>query len=217
MTKALTVATVIFGLTVAFFALGYLRLRAELPSPESIINFKAPASTTILDCRGRVIAEFFVERRRPVPLESIPPHLVRGVVAVEDKRFYSHWGIDLIRVGGSIVANILHPQNLQGASTITQQLARSMFLTPKRNLARKLKEMILAVELERHYSKEEILEMYLNQVWFGGSVYGVAAASERYFGKHVARLNPVECATLGAMIANPTVYSPYHHPDNLLR
>ncbi|MEO0068641.1 MAG: PBP1A family penicillin-binding protein [candidate division WOR-3 bacterium] len=217
MTKALTVATVIFGLTVAFFALGYLRLRAELPSPESIINFKAPASTTILDCRGRVIAEFFVERRRPVPLESIPPHLVRGVVAVEDKRFYSHWGIDLIRVGGSIVANILHPQNLQGASTITQQLARSMFLTPKRNLARKLKEMILAVELERHYSKEEILEMYLNQVWFGGSVYGVAAASERYFGKHIARLNPVECATLGAMIANPTVYSPYHHPDNLLR
>ncbi len=196
---------------------GYMRLRADLPSPETILNYRAPASTRILDCKGRVIAELFQERRRPVPLETIPTALVAAVVAVEDKRFYSHWGIDLIRVAGSIIANILHPSNLQGASTITQQLARSMFLTPKRQLSRKLKEMVLAIELERHYSKQEILEMYLNQVWFGGSIYGVAAASERYFGKHISRLDPIECATLGAMIANPSVYSPYKNPDRLIR
>jgi len=200
-----------------FLILGYLRLRTDLPTPETIINFKAPASTRILDCQGRVVSEFFQERRRPVPLETIPEYLIRSIVAVEDKRFYSHWGIDLIRVAGSIVANLLHPRNLQGASTITQQLARSMFLTPKRQLSRKLKEMVLAIELERHYSKQEILEMYLNQVWFGGSIYGVAAAAERYFGKHISRLDPIECATLGAMIANPSAYSPYKHPQRLLR
>ncbi len=205
------------ALTILSIVIGYLRLRADLPSPETIINFKAPASTRILDCRGRVVSEFFQEKRRPVPLETIPDCLVRAIVAVEDKRFYSHWGIDLIRVAGSIVANLLHPRNLQGASTITQQLARSMFLTPKRQLSRKLKEMVLAIELERHYSKPEILEMYLNQVWFGGSIYGVAAASERYFGKHISRLDPIECATLGAMIANPAAYSPYKHPQQLIR
>lgn len=196
---------------------GYLKLRADLPTPETILNFKAPASTRILDCQGRIIAELFQEKRRPVPLETIPKNLIDAVVAVEDKRFFRHWGIDLIRVAGSIGAILLHPGNIQGASTITQQLARSMFLTPKRTLSRKLKEMVLALELERHYSKQEILEMYLNQVWFGGSVYGVAAASEKYFGKHVSRLNPVECATLGAMIANPSAYSPYSHPERLIR
>ncbi len=213
----LLVALIILLLTGGLLVLGYLRLRADLPAPETIINYKAPASTRLLDCRGRVISEFFQEKRRPVPLETIPEYLVRSVVAVEDKRFYSHWGIDLIRVAGSIVANLLHPRNLQGASTITQQLARSMFLTPRRQLSRKLKEMVLAIELERHYSKEEILEMYLNQVWFGGSIYGVAAASERYFGKHISRLDPAECATLGAMIANPSAYSPYKYPQRLLR
>lgn len=211
--------TIIIGLVLItlFGIAGFLKLRADLPTPETILNFKAPASTRILDCKGRVIAELFQEKRRPVPLETIPACLVDAVVAVEDKRFYHHWGIDLIRVAGSIFANILHPGNLQGASTITQQLARSMFLTPKRTLNRKLKEMVLALELERHYSKQEILEMYLNQVWFGGSIYGVAAASEKYFGKHVSRLDPVECATIGAMIANPSAYSPYTHPERLIR
>ncbi|MGQ9707828.1 MAG: penicillin-binding protein 1A [bacterium] len=211
------VLSILFALIILFLILTYFRLRADLPTPETIVNFKAPASTRILDCKGRVITELFQEKRRPVPLETIPTCLVDAVVAVEDKRFYSHWGIDLIRVAGSIVANILHPGSIQGASTITQQLARSMFLTPKRRLSRKLKEMVLAIELERRYSKQEILEMYLNQVWFGGSVYGVAAASDKYFGKHISRLQPVECATLGAMIANPSAYSPYLHPERLIR
>ena len=195
---------------------GLLSWGSGIPSAESIANFHPPASTRILDCKGRVIFDFYQEKRRPVPLESIPACLRDAVVAVEDKRFYSHWGIDLARIPGLALSMVKHAGDIKGTSTITQQLARSMFLTPERSVMRKLKEMALAVELERHYSKSEILEMYFNQIWFGGSVYGVEAAAEKYFGKTVARLSPVECATIGAMLANPSVYSPYNHPDRLL-
>jgi penicillin-binding protein 1A len=186
-----------------------------IPSPDSIANFRPPASTRILDCKGRVVFDFYQEKRRPVPLESIPACLRLAVVAVEDRRFYSHWGIDIMRLPGLALSTLRRAGSVKGTSTITQQLARSMFLTPERSIARKFKEMALAVELERRYSKSEILEMYFNQIWFGGSVYGVEAASEKYFGKTVAQLTPVECATLGAMLANPSAYSPYTHPDRL--
>ena len=195
---------------------GFLGLGSGLPSPESIASFKPPASTRVLDCKGRVIFDFYQEKRRPVALQEIPAYLRDAVVAVEDKRFYSHWGIDLVRIPGALWGAVRHAGNLKGTSTITQQLARSMFLTPERSVSRKLKEMLLAVELERHYSKNEILEMYFNQIWFGGSVYGVQAAAEKYFGRNVSDLNAVECATLGAMLANPSAYSPYNHPDRLL-
>ena len=191
-------------------------LFSGIPSPDSIANFRPPASTRILDYRGRVIFDFYQEKRRPVQLESIPGCLRMSVVAIEDKRFYSHWGIDIARIPGLALSMVKSAGGIKGTSTITQQLARSMFLTPERSLRRKLKEMALAIELERRYSKSEILEMYFNQIWFGGSVYGVEAAAEKYFGKTAARLNPVECATLGAMLANPSAYSPYNHPDRLL-
>jgi 1A family penicillin-binding protein len=190
-------------------------LFSDIPSAESIANYRPPASTRILDYRGRVIFDFFQEKRRPVQLESIPSCLREAVVAIEDKRFYSHWGIDLARIPG-LAFSTIRRGGIKGTSTITQQLARSMFLTPERSIGRKVKEMALAVELERRYSKSEILELYFNQIWFGGSVYGVEAAAEKYFGKTAARLDPAECATLGAMLANPTAYSPYNHPDRLL-
>jgi penicillin-binding protein 1A len=182
---------------------GLFSLGSQMPSAESVANFHPPASTRILDYKGRVIFDFYQEKRRPVPIESIPVCLRKAVVAVEDKRFYSHWGIDLARIPGLALSMEKNAGGIKGTSTITQQLARSMFLTPERSIARKLKEMALAVELERHYSKSEILEMYFNQIWFGGSVYGVEAAAEKYFGKTAGRLNPVECATIGAMLANP--------------
>ncbi len=189
----------------------------DLPSPDSISNYQAPASTRILDCQGRLIADLFQEKRRPVALESIPYCLRAAVIAVEDRRFYSHWGLDVVRVPGALWGALRRAGDFKGTSTITQQLARSMFLTPERSLRRKAKEALLAVELERRYSKEEILELYFNQVWFGGSVYGVQAAAEKYFGRNVSQLTPVECATLGAMLANPSAYSPYYHPDRLLQ
>ncbi len=189
----------------------------DLPSPDSISNYQAPASTRVLDCKGRIIADLFQEKRRPVPLESIPECLRAAVIAVEDRRFYTHWGLDAIRLPGALWGALRRAGDFKGTSTITQQLARSMFLTPERSLRRKLKEALLAVELERRYSKEEILELYFNQVWYGGSVYGVQAAAEKYFGKNVSQLTPVECATLGAMLANPSAYSPYYHPERLLQ
>ena len=191
-------------------------LFSGIPSAESVANYRPPASTRILDYRGRVIRDFYQEKRRPVPLESIPAYLREAVVAVEDKRFYSHWGIDMARIPGLALSMVKRAGGIKGTSTITQQLARSMFLTPEKSISRKLKEMALAVELERRYSKSEILELYFNQIWFGGSVYGVEAAAEKYFGKTAARLDPVECATIGAMLANPSVYSPYNHPDRLV-
>lgn len=196
--------------------IGYFFLRRNLPSPETIVNFRAPAATRILDCQGRVVFEYFQEKRRPVPLETIPVYLREAVIAVEDRRFYRHWGIDMVRLPGAVL-DALRRGDIKGTSTITQQLARCMFLTPERSIGRKLREMVLAIELERHYSKQEILEMYFNQIWLGGPVYGVATAAERYFGKHISQLDPVECATLGAMIANPSTYSPYRHPERLLR
>jgi penicillin-binding protein 1A len=187
-----------------------------LPSADSIANFKPPASTRIYDCKGRVIFDFYQEKRRPVPLDSIPKCLREAVIAIEDRRFYSHWGIDLARIPG-LVLETVRKASIRGTSTITQQLARSMFLTPERSINRKVKEAALAVEIERRYSKREILELYFNQIWFGGSVYGVEAAAEKYFGRTAARLSPAECATLGAMLANPSAYSPYNHPDRLRR
>jgi len=195
----------------------FLKLRAELPPAHEIANFRAPASTRVFDCKNRLVYEFFQEKRRPVQLDAIPQYLLDAVIAVEDKRFYSHWGIDLIRIPGVLWGFLRRPGGIRGTSTITQQLARSMFLTYHRKIRRKVKEMILAIELERHYSKEEILQMYLNQIWFGGSIYGVEAAAENYFGKHVSGLSLTECATLAAMLANPAIYSPYYHPERLLR
>ncbi|UCG43759.1 MAG: PBP1A family penicillin-binding protein [candidate division WOR-3 bacterium] len=212
----LLIVGVLIAIGLASAVAAFFRLRSELPATEEIVKFTAPASTRVFDCRGRLVHEFFQEKRRPVPIDSIPRWLTDAVVAVEDRRFYTHWGIDLARIPG-LIWGLVQNRGLRGTSTITQQLARSMFLTFRRRIDRKLKEMVLAVELERHYSKEEILEMYLNQIWFGGSIYGVEAAALRYFGKPVSRLDLAECATLGAMVANPARYSPHYSPELLVQ
>ena len=206
---------VLIGITAGITA--YLNLQAGLPGAEEIARFRAPAATRVFDCKGRLVAEFFQEKRRPVSLDTIPVYLKEAIIAVEDRRFYSHWGIDLMRIPGLMLWMARHPGRLKATSTITQQLARSMFLTFERTLARKAREAILAVEIERQFSKEEILELYLNQIWLGGSVYGVEAAAERYFGRHVSQLSIAECASLAAMVANPGIYSPHRHADRLVR
>ena len=208
----LLATVIIIALAAASAVAGWLSLRAGLPSPEEVARFVPPASTRVFDCRNRLVHEFFQERRRPVDLDTIPVYLKEGIIAVEDRRFYSHWGIDLMRIPGLAWWMLRHPGQLKATSTITQQLARSMFLTYERTLTRKVREALLAVEIERQFSKDEILEMYLNQVWLGGSIYGVEAASERYFGKHISRLSIAECATISAMVANPGFYSPHSNP-----
>lgn len=194
-----------------------ISLRSDLPSAEEIKNYQPPASTKLLDCKGRLICEFFQQRRTPVPLSQIPQMLKDALIVVEDKRFYSHWGIDIIRFFGAGLRNIRSLRFVQGASTITQQLARNMFLTQEKTIRRKIKEALLAFELERNYSKDEILELYLNQVYFGHGVYGVEAAAQTYFNKSVKDLNLPECALIAALPKAPHIYSPYVNPAAALK
>lgn len=202
-------SSLLVGVGIVVFKL----LAQDLPSPESLQTYTPPLTTKVFDAKNRLICEFFEERREPVPLDSIPPFLVESLLAVEDKRFFKHWGLsfrDLIR---AFIVNLTAGRVIQGASTITQQLARNMFLSLERTIQRKLKESILAVRLERLYSKEEILEMYLNQVYFGHGAYGVEAAAQTYFGKPVHKLNLPQCAMLAAIAKAPGIYSPYNNPE----
>ncbi|MCX8015334.1 MAG: penicillin-binding protein 1A, partial [candidate division WOR-3 bacterium] len=212
---ALILAIIAFIFGFAFSAI--FRLGAGLPSPEQIKNYRPPVSTKIYDCKQQLVYEFFQQKRTPVALNEIPQMLKDALIVVEDKRFYSHWGVDVIRVFGALFYNLKSMRKAQGASTITQQLARNMFLTQEKTLVRKLKELLLALELERTYSKDEILEMYLNQVWFGSGAYGVEAAAQVYFNKSVKDLTLPECALLAALPKAPQYYSPYVNPAQALK
>lgn len=211
----LLVAIVAFICGIGFAAV--IRLSAGLPSPDEIKNFQPSASTKILDCKERLICEFFQQRRTPVPLAQIPQILKDALILVEDKRFYSHWGIDIIRVFGAAFYNLKSMRFAQGASTLTQQLARNMFLTQEKSFTRKFKEMLLAFELERSFSKDEILELYFNLVYFGNGVYGVEAAAQTYFNKSVKDLSLTECALIAALPKAPNIYSPYANPQGALK
>jgi penicillin-binding protein 1A len=187
-------------------------LRRDLASPQMMLAIRPPVKTTVYDARGRVLHEFFRENRSFVPLRQIPRHLVNATIATEDRSFYQHWGVDLWGVARAALTDVLHMRRAQGGSTITQQLARNRFLTHERTWTRKLKETALAVEIERQYTKDEILELYFNQIYFGDGAYGVEAASKIYFGRSLRELNLPECALLAGIPANPSIYSPRKRP-----
>src|SRR5947208_3731216 len=168
---------------------------------------------------GRLISELGIELRTVLPLDQIPAHVRQAFIAVEDKRFYTHNGIDYWRILGALKANILTLHYTQGFSTITMQLARNVFperLGREKKLARKLREARAAVELERNFSKDTILELYLNQISLGPNVFGVEAASQVFFGKSARDLNVAEAATLAALPKAPGNYNPRTHPDNAI-
>jgi penicillin-binding protein 1A len=206
-----------FAFLMGILAGAFVRLQYGLPKPSELQDYRPMISTKLLDRRGQLVGDFAQERREPVTLDKIPDALKTAMVAVEDKRFYHHWGIDIVRLFGMSFYNLKHLRLVQGGSTITQQLARNMFLSMSQTIDRKLKEALLAVEIERAFSKNEILELYLNQVNFGSGAYGIEAAAQTYFGKHTQDLNALQLATLAAIPANPTVYSPYAHPENCAR
>lgn len=197
--------------------LTYYLLSFDLPSLEEIQTYTPPVSTRVLDCKGRLIGEFFEQKRKIVSLKEIPQYLIDALIVVEDKRFYSHCGIDVIRIMGALFYNLKSLSIRQGASTITQQLARNMFLTYKKDIIRKIKELILAIKLERSYTKEEILERYLNQVYFGYGLYGIETASQGFFGKSVKDLSLSEACFLVSIIKSPNYYSPYKNFDLVLK
>ena len=202
---ALVVTVLGFFGTLVAFIITY----TQLPSFEEIQSFSPPQATRVIDREGNSVYEFYEERRTDVALEDVPPHVQAAFVSLEDKRFWSHWGIDLIRITKALFMNVTHFRIVQGGSTITQQLARNMFLTKKQTLGRKFSEMVLAVKIEGCLSKEEILERYLNQIWFGSGVYGISAAARHYFGKDVSELTVAEAALLAAIPKNPNYYSPF--------
>ncbi len=187
-------------------------LSRDLPSLEGISRYEPSQASRIYAADGRVVEQFFVEKRVYVPLSRMSKFLIQAVLAVEDARFYQHVGIDYRRMIKAAFTNIEQGKIREGASTITQQLTRSLFLTPERTLQRKAKEILLSLKIERTLTKDQILEFYLNQVYFGHGAYGAQVASRTYFGKDVSRLTHAEAAMLAGVLKAPTRYSPYTHP-----
>jgi penicillin-binding protein 1A len=201
---AIGIAAVVFGSAAAVRFLQ--RLSQDLPTVSQMQNIEQSLSSKVLDKDGKVVHRFSVENRIRVPLAKIPADLQNAVVAIEDRRFYKHWGIDLRRIIQAAVIDVVNRGYAQGASTITQQLARSLYLTSKQSMVRKVREALTAVQLEQCYTKKEILELYLNQVYLGSGAWGVEAASEHYFSRHTAALDLNECATLAGIIQQPERY-----------
>ena len=180
----------------------------NLPSPDKVVR-REGFSTKILDRNGKVLYDIFEdERRTPVTLEEVPKYLSQATVAIEDKNFYKHQGFDPIGMLRGL-SRVFTRGYAQGGSTLTQQLVKNVLLSPERSVFRKIKEFILAVQIERRYSKDEILQMYLNEAPYGGTAWGVASASEIYFGKKVKDLTLVESAILAGLPQRPSTYSPY--------
>jgi penicillin-binding protein 1A len=211
---ALAIVFVMTGLAAGISAIWVLTiLPRSLPSVTALESFDPSEGTKVYDDNDEQITEFHVERRIFVPLQQIPRSLRDAVIATEDARFYSHHGVDPTGIMRAVYQNFRRGRIVEGGSTITQQLAKVLFLTPDKSLERKLKEAVLALTLERHYSKDRILELYLNQIYFGQGAFGVEAAARTFFGKSVSELTLSESALLAGLPKAPTTYSPFDHPD----
>ncbi len=188
-------------------------LYRELPDVKLLKVWRPPEASVVYDYRGRYYGDIGIQRRYYVSLEELPQHLINAFIAAEDKNFYSHSGVDIPSVIRAAIKNIKHRKIVEGASTITQQLARNLFLTRKRNFKRKLKEALLAIKIEKELSKKEILELYLNQIYLGNGAYGVEAAAKVYFNKHAKELSLEEAALLAGLPKAPSKFNPFLHPE----
>jgi len=191
----------------------FFYLSKDLPKISTLKDYRPSVITTVYSDDNRKIAEFFKERRIVLPLSKIPKTLIKAFIAAEDARFFKHKGIDLISIIRAFFKNIEAGTIVQGGSTITQQVTKSFFLTPERSYKRKIKEAILAYRIDKKFTKEEILFLYLNQIYLGHGAYGVEAASENYFGKSVDELNLAECSILAGLPQAPSRYSPFKYPE----
>ncbi len=189
----------------------------NLPDPTQIESFSPKESSKIFDRNGNLLYEIYGEEKRTIiPLDEIPKKAILATIAIEDRNFFSHPAFDIRSILRAIIYNALHLKFAQGASTITQQLARNAFLVPEKTLTRKIREIILAIKIEKRYSKEKILELYLNQIPYGNNCYGIEAASKNYFGKKAKDLTLAESALLAALPKAPSFYNPYGKNLNLL-
>jgi penicillin-binding protein 1A len=205
---ALLVVIGFIGCAAGIGAQGYLYFTHNLPSVEKLRNYSPPIVTTVYADNGEVIGEFAYQRRYIVPIQRIPRALQDAFVAAEDKNFWGHGGVDKEAIVRAIKKNLMTGELKEGASTITQQVAKTFLLTPERKFTRKIKEAILSMRIETLLTKEQILYLYLNQIYLGSSAYGVEAASRTYFNKHVEDLTLAECAMLAGLAKAPSVNSP---------
>jgi penicillin-binding protein 1A len=189
----------------------------DLPTLDALEQYSPSLVTTLYSDEDEPFAAFFEQRRILVSLNKIPPYLIEALLATEDTRFYSHRGIDPRGIARALLTNLRTLRRAEGGSTITQQLAKVLFLTPEKSLARKMKEILLAFQIEREYPKDKILEMYFNQIYFGHGAYGVEAAAQTYFGKSVDELNLAEAAMLAGLPRAPNTYSPIVDKDRARR
>lgn len=200
----------IWGIIAVAGYVGYVALK--MPQASSWNIPQRPPNVRIIDRNGFLIANRGTTGGEALSLKEMSPWIPKAVVAIEDRRFYDHYGVDPIGIARAMVTNIIHSRSKQGGSTLTQQLAKNLFLSPDRTLERKVQEALLALWLEHKYSKDQILEMYLNRVYLGSGAYGVEAASRRYFGKSAKDIDLMEAATLAGLLKAPSRLSPARDP-----
>ncbi len=194
----------------------------ELPDINRLENFRPSLVTKVYDRNQELIGEFFIEKREPITFDELPKDFLNAVLATEDKRFWEHEGIDLIRFSRALLTNIQNRNFSEGASTITQQLTRLLFLSPEKKISRKIKEMMLAIKIEQKYrkllpdkesAKKKIFELYANQYYWGHGAYGLRSAAKVYFGKDVDQIDLGECAMLAGILQRPNALSPLRNPE----
>ncbi len=189
----------------------------DLPQIADLQRYHPDTTTEVYDAHGRSFGSFALERRVVVPYSSFSPLLREAVVSIEDKNFESHWGVNIFRVAGSVYHDLASKGRAQGASTLTMQLARNLFLSSERTFGRKLQEVFLSIQIERKFTKQQIFSLYANQIYLGHGVYGFEAGSEYFFSKHVSELTLPEAAMLAGLPKGPVGYSPLLYPDRCLR
>lgn len=212
----------VFGLLILFAALFgaltglILVYSTDLPEVERLESYRPISTTELYDVRGHTIGSFALQRRVISSYHDFPPVLIDSLISIEDKDFYRHWGINVWRIAGAAYRDIESGGKVQGASTLTMQLARNLFLSPDRSFHRKIQEALLAIQIERRFTKQQILTMYANQIYLGHGVYGFEAASEFYFSKPARQLTLPEAALIAGLPKSPVYYSPILHPDRAL-
>jgi len=213
----LVVAGLLVGAGVGGGAAFYALFLRDLPDPHSVADYRPALASTVVDRGGAPIGEFYDERRRLVRFGDVPKHVVSAFVSAEDASFFEHAGIDFSGIARAAWKNLLAGGKVEGASTITQQMVKGLLLSPERTYTRKIREMILARRIEQRFTKQEILYLYLNQIYFGHGAYGVGEAARTYFAKPVAELNVSEAAQLAGLPKAPSRYSPFSHPKRAER
>ena len=218
---------VLFGLAIVMLlgiagagAAGYVaykELATGLPDVSALQDYQPSLVTEVYDRHEELIAEFFVEKRRLVHLSEIPAHVRNATIAAEDSRFYSHGGVDYIGIGRAVWVNLRAGTTREGASTITQQVARNLFLTRERTLRRKIREAILARRIEKRYDKDSILQIYLNQIFYGHNTYGIEAAAQLYCGESIADISLADGAMIAGLPPAPNTYSPLRNPERSMQ